>query len=79
MDNSDIILVRAVLGMTKREFAEKLGYSVTHLKRVESGEDPVTLKMHVRVLALIDTKEYRDRLVRLQDLPGETRGILNDC
>ena len=69
MTGEDIRKVRAVMGMTLAEFAEKIGINEKYLSRIETGRDPVSLKIQARVLILvIDTPEFKSNLRNLVQL-----------
>ena len=69
MTGADIKKVRAVMGMTLAEFAEKLGINDKYLSRIETGRDPVSPKVQGKVLILvIDTPEFMSNLRNLVQL-----------
>lgn len=69
MTGDDIRKVRAVMGMTLAEFAEKIGINEKYLSRIETGRDPVSPKVQARVLILvIDTPEFKSNLQNLVHL-----------
>lgn len=69
MTGEDIRKVRAVMGMTLAEFAEKLGINDKYLSRIETGRDPVSPKVQGKVLILvIDTPEFMSNLRNLVQL-----------
>lgn len=69
MTGEDIRKVRAVMGMTLAEFAEKLGINDKYLSRIETGRDPVSPKIQGKVLILvIDTPEFMSNIRNLVQL-----------
>lgn len=69
MTGEDIRKVRAVMGMTLAEFAEKIGMNEKYLSRIETGRDPVSPKIQGKVLILvIDTPEFMSNLRNLVQL-----------
>lgn len=69
MTGEDIRKVRAVMGMTLAEFAEKIGINEKYLSRIETGRDPVSPKVQGKVLILvIDTPEFMSNLRNLVHL-----------
>lgn len=69
MTGEDIRKVRAVMGMTLAEFAEKIGINEKYLSRIETGRDPVSPKVQGKVLILvIDTPEFMSNLRNLVQL-----------
>lgn len=69
MTGEDIRKVRAVMGMTLAEFAEKIGINEKYLSRIETGRDPVSPKIQGKVLILvIDTPEFMSNLRNLVQL-----------
>lgn len=69
MTGEDIRKVRAVMGMTLAEFAEKIGINEKYLSRIETGRDPVSPKVQGKVLILvIDTPEFKSNLRNLVQL-----------
>ena len=69
MTGEDIRKVRAVMGMTLAEFAEKLGINDKYLSRIETGRDPISPKIQGKVLILvIDTPEFMSNIRNLVQL-----------
>ena len=69
MTGEDIRKIRAVMGMTLTEFAEKLGINDKYLSRIETGRDPVSPKIQGKVLILvIDTPEFMSNIRNLVQL-----------
>lgn len=69
MTGDDIRKVRAVMGMTLAEFAEKIRINEKYLSRIETGRDPVSPKVQGKVLILvIDTPEFMSNLRNLVQL-----------
>ena len=69
MTGEDIRKVRAVMGMTLAEFAEKLGINDKYLSRIETGRDPISPKIQGKVLILvIDTPEVMSNIRNLVQL-----------
>lgn len=69
MTGEDIRKVRAVMGMTLAEFSEKIGINEKYLSRIETGRDPVGLKIQGKVLILvIDTPEFKSNVRNLVQL-----------
>ena len=42
MQKNDLKFIRGRLGLTQQEFAEKLGYSVSYIQKIEQGTLPIT-------------------------------------
>lgn len=69
MTGEDIAKIRAIMEMRNPEFAERIGISRQHLSDVETGKKPVSLKLQAKIfMNVIDTPEYRNHLLRLQNL-----------
>lgn len=56
----DIKQTRLALGLTQAELAEKLGISGSLLSRLESGDQPLTLRTILAIEALV-TRAERER------------------
>ena len=69
MTGEDIRKVRAVMGLTLQQFAERIGVNDKYLSRIETGRDPVSPKIQGKVLILvIDTPEFMSNLRNLVQL-----------
>lgn len=69
MTGEDIRKVRAVMGLTLQQFAERIGVNDKYLSRIETERDPVSPKIQGKVLILvIDTPEFKSNLQNLVHL-----------
>ena len=80
MTGEDIKKVRAVMGMTLRECAEKLDINDKWLSQIENGRVEPSLKIQTKILTqIIDTPEYTEKLRYLAQIGANENARLEKC
>lgn len=76
MDKKDLLAVRSLLGLTQKELAQRVGYSYSYIKMVESGRAPVTIQFVERVYKEVLNDEYDAQIQELVCIKADAFNLL---